>query len=163
MFFFFFFVVVVCLFWWWWWCVCVCLCVGGSKVLFFPENSMLLGFPQLVSLWHVSILVFIFSCLSLSLFPVFFQERKPFSFFFPQSMLKHKTSPQFATSHKCPSVSAKALIVVQPLSRVQLFATSWTTAYQASLSFTISWSLLKLMSIESMMPSNHFILCDYQN
>ena len=35
----------------------------------------------------------------------------------------------------------------------------WTAAYQASLSFTISWSLLKIMSIESMMPSNHLILC----
>ena len=37
--------------------------------------------------------------------------------------------------------------------------TLWTAAHQASLSFTISWSLLKLMSIESMMPSNHLILC----
>ena len=36
---------------------------------------------------------------------------------------------------------------------------TWTTAHQASLSFTISWSLLKLMSIESVMPSNHFTLC----
>ena len=48
---------------------------------------------------------------------------------------------------------------VQLLSRVQLFATSWTTALQASLSITNSWSLLKLMSIESVMPSNHLILC----
>ena len=39
------------------------------------------------------------------------------------------------------------------------FATPWTVAHQASLSFTISWSLLKLMSIESVMPSNHLILC----
>ena len=44
------------------------------------------------------------------------------------------------------------------LSNVQLFATPWTTAYQASLSITNSWSLLKLMSIESVMPSNHLIL-----
>ena len=42
---------------------------------------------------------------------------------------------------------------------VQLFATPWTAACQASLSFIISWSLFKLMSIESMMPSNHLILC----
>ena len=49
--------------------------------------------------------------------------------------------------------------VVQSLSRVQLFVTSWTAACQASLSFTISWSLLKLMSIESVMPSSHLILC----
>ena len=50
-------------------------------------------------------------------------------------------------------------IVVQSLSRVWLFATPWTTAYQMSLSFTISWSLLKLMSIDSVMPSNHLTLC----
>ena len=48
---------------------------------------------------------------------------------------------------------------VQSLSRVQLFVTPWTAARQASLSFTISWSLLKLMSIESVMPSSHLILC----
>ena len=47
---------------------------------------------------------------------------------------------------------------VQLLS-VQLFATSWTAAPQASLSITNSWSLLKLMSIELVMPSNHLILC----
>ena len=50
-------------------------------------------------------------------------------------------------------------VVVQPLSHVPLFATPWTAAHKASLSFTISQSLLKLMSIESVMPSNHFILC----
>ena len=49
--------------------------------------------------------------------------------------------------------------VVHSLSRVQLFETLWTAAHQASLSFTISWSLLKLMSIESMVPSHHLILC----
>ena len=50
-------------------------------------------------------------------------------------------------------------VVVQLFSSVQLFATPWTAARQASLPFTISQSLLKLMSIESMMPSNHLILC----
>ena len=45
------------------------------------------------------------------------------------------------------------------LSHVRFFVTPWTAACQASLSFTISWSLLKLMSIESMMLSNHLILC----
>ena len=44
-------------------------------------------------------------------------------------------------------------------SRVQLFATPWTIARQASLSITNSWSLPKLMSIESVMPFNHLILC----
>ena len=48
---------------------------------------------------------------------------------------------------------------VQSLSRVQLFATPRTTAHQASLSIINSRSLLKLMSIESVMPSNHLILC----
>ena len=50
-------------------------------------------------------------------------------------------------------------VVVQSLSRVQLFATPWTAARQASLSVTVSWSLLKLMSIESVMPFKHLILC----
>ena len=45
------------------------------------------------------------------------------------------------------------------LSRVQLFVTPWTASHQASLSFTISQSLLKIMSIESVMPSNQLILC----
>ena len=48
---------------------------------------------------------------------------------------------------------------VQWLSRVWLFATPWTAAPQASLSITNSWSLLKLMSIELVVPSNHLILC----
>ena len=48
---------------------------------------------------------------------------------------------------------------VQLLGHVQPFATPWTAACQASLSITNSWSLLKLMPIESVMPSNHFILC----
>ena len=48
---------------------------------------------------------------------------------------------------------------VQSLSHVQLFATPWTAAHQASVSITNSWSLLKLMSIESVMSSNHLILC----
>ena len=51
------------------------------------------------------------------------------------------------------------LFFVQSLCCVHLFVTPWTAAHQASLSFTISLSLLKLMSIESMMPSNHLILC----
>ena len=48
---------------------------------------------------------------------------------------------------------------VQSLSHVRLFATPWTAAHQASLSITNSRSLLKLMPIESVMPSNHLILC----
>ena len=48
---------------------------------------------------------------------------------------------------------------VQSLSRVQLFASPWTAACQASLSITNSWSLLKFRSVESVTPSNHLILC----
>jgi len=48
---------------------------------------------------------------------------------------------------------------VQSLSPLRLFATPWTAACQASLSITNSWSLLKLMSIESVIPSNYLILC----
>ena len=48
---------------------------------------------------------------------------------------------------------------VQLLSCMRLFATSWTAAREGSVSITTSWSLLKLMSIESVMPSNHLILC----
>ena len=50
-------------------------------------------------------------------------------------------------------------VIVQSLSHVQPFVTPWTAAYQTSLSFTISWRLLKLMSTDLMMSSNHLILC----
>ena len=52
----------------------------------------------------------------------------------------------------------KEVVFVQLLSHVRLFVTPWTAAYQASLSFNVSQSLLKLMSIELVMPSNHLIL-----
>ena len=51
------------------------------------------------------------------------------------------------------------VVIVQLLSHVWLIANPWTVACRASLSFTISWSLLKLMFVVSMMPSNHLILC----
>ena len=50
-------------------------------------------------------------------------------------------------------------VIVQSLSHVQLFVTPWTAAQQDFLSFIISWSFLKLMPTESMMPSNHLIFC----
>ena len=58
---------------------------------------------------------------------------------------RSKTSVQFSS--------------IQSLSHVQLFVNPWTAACQASLSITNSWSLLKLMSIESVMPSNHLMHC----
>ena len=61
---------------------------------------------------------------------------------------------------RCPALQADSLMsVIWLLSHVHLFVTPWTAACQASLSSTISWSLLKLMSIKSGMPSNHLILC----
>ena len=58
------------------------------------------------------------------------------------------------SSHK-----TKSFDVIHSLSHVCLFATPWTAAHQASLSFAISWSLLKLMSIESVMLFIHLVLC----
>ena len=58
-------------------------------------------------------------------------------------------------------ISSVQFISVQSLSHVRLFETPWTAAYQASLSINNSQSLLKLMSIESVMQSNHLILCHH--
>ena len=58
----------------------------------------------------------------------------------------------------CQELPHTLVVIVQWLSRVRLFVTPWTAARQASLSFTISQSLLKFMSTESMMLSNHLIL-----
>ena len=66
----------------------------------------------------------------------------------------HFTQPNFPHFSSSPS----AFSSVQLLSHVQLFVTPWTAAYQASLSITNSPSLLNLMSIESVIPSNHLIL-----
>ena len=58
-------------------------------------------------------------------------------------------------------ISSRCLgyIVVQSLSPVQLFAIPWTAAHQSSLTFTVSWSLLKLLSIELVTLSNHLFFC----
>ena len=66
------------------------------------------------------------------------------------SVLSNSATP-WTTVHQFNSV--------QSLSRVWLFATAWISARQASLSITNSWTLIKLMSIESVMPSSHLILC----
>ena len=95
-----------------------------------------------------------------------------------ESALRLPTSPLFWMSFRfrslhrieyrslCNTVGSHYLIIYfipafffQLLSHVRLFTTPWTSAYQASLSFTISWSLLKLRSIELVMPSNHLVLC----
>ena len=93
--------------------------------------------------WHVSIIVASYRRLSL-----------------PQTsfLTWHHCSilPSFRTLKKTGNLYWKRIfVIVQSLSHVWLFATPWTAACQGSLSFTISLSLLKFMSIESVMPSNH--------
>ena len=61
--------------------------------------------------------------------------------------------------HDWSHLAAAAAATVQLLSHAQHFSTLWTVACQASLSFTISWNLLKLMCIGSVIPSNHLIFC----
>jgi len=79
---------------------------------------------------------------------------------------KFYTKPNFLALFTCYQVLVPlkyrlkhSVSSIQSLSHVQLFVTPWTAAHQASLSITNSQSLLKLMSIESVMPSNHLILC----
>ena len=95
--------------------------------------------------------------------------KRPFSF------LPNCLSPARQGNQRCISRKKKRLMkmayllvliistsicwVVQLLSHVWLFVTPWTAAHQASLSFIIFWRLLKLMSIESMILSNHLVLC----
>ena len=83
-------------------------------------------------------------------------ETKPLSppfFITPQTISYLNISHTYYAKWTCKNES------VQSLSHLQLFATPWTAAHQVSLSITNSWSLLKLMSIKSAMPSDHLILC----
>ena len=77
---------------------------------------------------------------------------------FSRSVVSNSLQPHESqhTRPPCPSPTPSS---VQSLSHVWLFVTPWITAHQASLAITISWSLLKLTSIESVMPSSHLILC----
>ena len=94
-------------------------------------------------MWHVG-------CSS----PVRGQTQAPYIGNAASQPLDRKGSP-ILISHTIPVL----VVIVQSPSPVLLFVTPWTAARQASLSFTISQSLLKLMSIELVMPSNHLILC----
>ena len=99
-------------------------------------------------------------------------RRQPTSLCHPLSIYKHlSVHPSLYFYHPsiCLSMSviylsiypiclSSYVVAFQPLSRVRLFATPWTIAYQASLSFTNSQRVFKLMSIESVMPSNHLNL-----
>ena len=74
-----------------------------------------------------------------------------------------KIAPPFLLTDSVLGIEATVfyyfLTVLQLLSCIQLLAIPWTVVHQASMSFTISQSLLKLISIESVMPFNHLILC----
>ena len=63
------------------------------------------------------------------------------------------------SDHLSSAANSPGDLVVQSLRRVRLFAVPWTVPRQVPLSFTTSWSLLRLLSIESVMPSSHLILC----
>ena len=77
---------------------------------------------------------------------------------YPQICLTRGSTPEISTIFE-RTLKLNFPIVFQSISHVWLFATPWTEACQASLSFTVSQSLLKLMSIESVMPSNQLNLC----
>ena len=86
----------------------------------------------------------------------------PSVFGFPSHLGHHRALIEFPELHSRFSLVTYFLCQfssVQSLSRVQLFATPWSAAHQASLSITNSQNLLKLISIESVMPSTHLILC----
>ena len=77
----------------------------------------------------------------------------------PLELLSHcHPHPTTIGCHRAPAWAPCIIQLLLLFSRVQLFMTPWTAAHQASLSFTIAQSLLKLMSIESVMPSNHLVL-----
>ena len=79
--------------------------------------------------------------------------------FLPYNNMNQLSFPCWASLHPAISSLSVQFSSVHSFSRVWLFATPWTAARQASLSITNSWSLLKLMSIELVMPSKHLILC----
>ena len=76
-----------------------------------------------------------------------------------ENLLKHETTPQVSWTIQPQGTVREIQLSVQLLSHVQLFVIPWTAARQACLSITNSWNLLKHMSFESVVPSNHLILC----
>ena len=125
-------------------CVCVCVCVYVCRYVCWWWQCSLEG------CWLVSLRALPYQLLKVILWEV--------------GQLPQENSPclQLGWQHFGSQGWVEGCtwgVPVQSLNRVQLFATPWTAARQASLSITNSWSLLKLMSIELVMPSNHLILC----
>ena len=88
-----------------------------------------------------------------------FQTTHAYLYYLLESSILEKEGLHFTQLFNCSSEETNQFSSFQSLSCVWLFATAWKAACQASLSITNSWSLLKLMSTESVMPSNHLILC----
>ena len=86
-----------------------------------------------------------------------FQITHAYLYYLLESSILEKEGLHFTQLFNCSSEETNQFSSFQSLSCVWLFATPWTAACQASLSITNSWSLLKLMSTESVMPSNHLI------
>ena len=85
---------------------------------------------------------------------LWWDDRKIFSFYVTHA-IKYEDRRNF------DFLFNNLVVIFQSLSCVQPFTTPWTAAHQASLPFSISWTLLKLMSIESVMPSSYLILCRF--
>ena len=107
----------------------------------------------LLVLLAVSLHLFHDSCLLLVIISSNLKLKK-----YVQELFQYALDADTYCLHLCNSIYTRDLGVVQSINHIKLFVTPWTAAHQASLSFTISRSLLKLMSIELMMPSNHLIL-----
>ena len=126
---------------------------SSLPILFFPSISLHCSFKKAFLLFFAVFWNSVFSWVYLSLSLLLFH-------FSSSAFCKTSSDIHFAFLHTlCLGWFRSSPTVVQWLSHVRLFATPCTVVCQASLSFTIYQSLLKLMSIESMMPSNHLILC----
>ena len=112
------------------------------------------------TIWMTLLKIQIYTTFSLRNFAVLVSHYSPayifYQVWFPHHLLSKPCNPVSLPNLWKVNIGITS---VQSLSRVQLFVTTWTAACQASMSITNSWSLLKLMSIESVMPSNHLILC----
>ena len=131
--------------------MCVCVCVGMYMCEWVTNSCLTLATPWTMP--HQTPLSMEFSRKE-------YWSGLPFPP--PGNLIDPGIKPEFSVSPALEGgyfTTETLLVVSQLLSPARLFATPWTAALQASLSFTISQILLKLMSIELVMPSNHLVLC----